>query len=380
MSSDPATNVAPQWRPTLKSDLSVGPNLWSGRTLISSVGVAHSDRLIELGLQERLIMEALDGQRTLTEACDHIAEATAGAIAVDVCARTINTFLRYGLLELPYAAQNGSRLGWESGPDESETSPRAADYSLSTAPAEWVRRASRFVAPKTTVIALGLAGLAGLVLTVWLGPDLVADLTAVHITGVWWTLLAVVLGAVWQVLVLVGHELAHALVFAKFSDRSPGFAIVRLNAYFYSPASRMIGFTLIVEKWKRLLILGAGPALSAAATLVPVLVWIASNSVEVRQAASVALAMAWLFIVLGLLPVPNTDGTRILATIADIGDLPAAAQAHWTAKRTGRPGGGLPKSLPRVTRIVSRHYPVFFFGFLGAVLLIAGSIWLRVLT
>jgi hypothetical protein len=379
MSSETSGGIVPQWRPTLKNDLSVGPNLWSGRTLISSVGVAHSDRLVELGLRERLIMEALDGERTLTEACNHVAEATAGAIAVDVCARTINTFLRYGLLEPPYAAQSDSRLGWDSGSDAGDTSPRAADYSLRIAPAEWVRRASRFVAPKTTVVALALAGLAGLVLSIWFGPGLVADLTAVHTTGVWWTLLAVVIGAVWQVLVLVGHELAHALVFAKFSDRSPGFAIVRLNAYFYSPASRMVGFTLIVERWKRLLILAAGPALSAAATLVPLAVWISSTSVELRQTASVALGIAWLFIVLGLLPVPNTDGTRILATIADIGDLPAAAQARWTAKRTGQPTGGLPKSLPWVTRTVVRYYPVFFFVFLGAVLLIAGSIWLRVL-
>lgn len=339
---------AMKWVPSPADDLVIGPLRWTGTAVVTDVSHAYAERIITLGLIERMLLDMMDGERDV-----HELRAALTSDSIDVSTerlfQILNKFALYGIVQRPFTSVRGAVASdvTEGGDravlEDSAATRRFGDGLLNAwQHLGWLSRP----VPYIMLLVLGLLGAAGLAFSV---PDALAEST----TNPSWAGLGLctVVAVCWHLCVTLLHENAHAGTFHRISGRRPqlgviGFGVIPL------PNSRLSGL-LLLSSWRRAQIIAAGPAVSAALALVPVAVWqLSEQGTWLNQLAALSVCLEAAVLALGVSFFPNTDGSRLLEAWALVDQIQQVAFRTLTGKNP------LPAALPTHTRLLVRVYPI----------------------
>lgn len=347
-----------QWRPALVDGFQMGPARWNGEAVLGDVSVAGQRRILRIGLRERLIIEKIDGRRTVADIRTSLGEDGARSTSADVAA-SLNRMLAFGILQRPFEMEaQGLRTldARAADPARSLRGVWAADSDGGVL-RSMLGRLSRWP-------VFLLAALCGVAIA---GGAMVAVPTVIRvITGVgsaWTATAAVLIAIVWNLAVTLLHEVAHVGTFRALSDRTARISVTRLGAI--PMLNTQLDGIGLLRPSEKLRVVASGPLLSLIALAAPLtLLTLAPAGSFWSVVAAVALAVDLLVVGLSLSFFPNTDGTRVLEAISSVDQLQAVAF------RTLFGSNRLPRALPAVTRIIVRVYPVLLVATVIAVLLV----------
>lgn len=354
------------WRPELSEGLKIGPPRWNGTAMVTDVSCTNEERVITLGVVERLVLQSVDGTRDVGAIQARLADDELD-LPLAKLYTLMNQFAVYGLLERPFATTSGvSRLDAGRGERPPSLSGTAVlNNSASSFSAVWFRAGwLGNITVFTLLCALGLVGVAGLL---WGVPQAISELT----TEVQWLglVISVVVASAWQLVVTFAHESSHAALFHRYAERTPKLGVTRFGLI-PLPNSQLPGLALISPGQKARVVI-IGPAISAALSLVPLALFLATDDGSwAHQLASVSLVIETVVLALGLSFFPNTDATRVLEAWAGVD------QIQRVAFRTLSGRYALPRALPISTRIWVRTYPILLvLSLLAWVLAAAWIVW-----
>lgn len=367
MTGEASTHVKPAtdpWRPMLVEGFQLGSARWNGEQMVSDASVVGQSRIMRLGLRERLILESIDGRRTVSDI--HAALTAQGLAAPpDVVVASLNRFLAFGLVQRPFtlatpsiealdaradvAAENLSKV-WAAG--SREGGPSRARAAL----ASWL----------AFVLALLAAGAVAIVAA---GAAPAAVIALTHATRPLWLVFAVLIAILWNFGVTLAHEGAHMGVFRALSGRSARLSVTRLGIV--PMINTQLDGVGLLSPGARVRVVATGPLVSICAVILPSTVFaLAAEGSLLQLIGAVALTLDLAIAALALSFFPNTDGSRILEAIASIDQIQAVAFRTISGRYR------LPRGLPLVTRAMVRAYPVLLAATVLAVLL-AGVLVVR---
>ncbi|GAA1452412.1 hypothetical protein GCM10009618_09930 [Nesterenkonia lacusekhoensis] len=348
MTDSPVTLPAMQWTPRPTEDLVIGPARWTGTAMVTDVSQTGEERIITIGLIERMLLEAMDGERDVVALQEALA-ADDVEVPIQKLFQLLNKFAMYGIVERPFTTDQGLShvdAGKKEAPSTLEDSAvaRGSAGGLFTLWRHlgWLGHPAMF----TVLMLLGVLGAMGLGLSV-------AAAWEELFTDPHWGLLAAsaALAILWHTVVTLLHENAHAGTFHRHGGRRPFLGVTRFGII-PLPNSHLSGLSLL-PRGKKAQIIAAGPAVSAALALVPVAVWQLSEPGSwLHQLAALSVCLETVVLALGLAFFPNTDGSRLLETWA------GADQIQQVAFRTLSGKNPLPAALPTRTRVLVRVYPI----------------------
>ncbi|QTX04071.1 hypothetical protein [Agromyces archimandritae] len=330
-----------EWRPAPAAGLRVGPARWDGARMVTDASCDGHERILTLGLRERMVLELVDGERS------------PGAIAAELAGQgtplppaaltqILNGFVMHGLLERPFAVETA---GVARADRDAATAP-------ATRPEVWAGAARRrdplgMLAAAPAMAVLGVAAAAGIAAAVFALPAAWAAVTS-GAAGAW--LVAAILAAVaWTGAVTWAHEAAHAAVFRRLSGRAARLSITMLGVV-PMPNTQLAGLALL-SPGRRARVVAAGPLVSLAAMLVPAAVFAADPAGPAGLAAAAAVVLGAAVNWLSLSFFPNTDATRLLEVAGSVDQVQAVA-----FRALVRPSS-IPRALPGAAKTVIRAYP-----------------------
>ncbi len=367
MSGETPTPVLPDtapWRPEVAPGVQVGPARWNGEQLRSDASVAGQNRILRLGLRERLILDAIDGRRTVAQIHTSLTDQGLPAPA-EVVVASLNRFVAFGLVERPFtvpaptieALDTRAEIAAENLSEVWATGARSGRASRArSALASW---------PSFVVALVIAAAVTVLAATAW--PSAVIAVT--HLTNPLWLVPAAVLAVVWNLGVTLAHEGAHMSTFRALSERSARLSVTRLGVV--PMINTQLDGVGLLDPGRKVRVVASGPLVSLLALLVPWAVFVLApggSVLELFAAASLLLDLAVVGLALSFFP--NTDGSRLLEAVASVDQIQAVA--FRTLSRRYR----LPRGLPLLTRVAVRVYPVLLSATVLAVLL-AGVLVVR---
>lgn len=336
------------WRPQLTDGLMIGPPRWTGSAMVTDVSGRNDERVIKLGVLERLALRTVDGSRDVEAIQAKLAQEDL-ELPLGKLYAMMNQFAVYGLLERPFATSSGvadldaGRSERPSVRDDSTVLDSSAGGLAATwSRTGWLGNPAAFV----LVCAVGLMGLTGLIWSVPQGWIEIA--TEPRWIGL---ALSVPIALAWHLVVTFAHESSHAALFHRFSARQPRLGVTRFGIV-PLPNSQLSGLSLIATGQKARVII-IGPAVSSALSLAPVaLLFVTESGSWAHQLAAVSVCLEALVIGLGVSFFPNTDATRVLETWAGVDQIQQVAFGTLVGRYS------LPQALPKSTRFWVRIYPI----------------------
>ena len=102
------------WVPRLNPLLRVGPPRWNGTAIVTDIGIDGEERLIEIGLAERCVLDEVDGSRDVSTIAS---ELSAKGMPVDTTriVGVLNRFAYVGAVERPFSMKAGLAARPDSG-------------------------------------------------------------------------------------------------------------------------------------------------------------------------------------------------------------------------------------------------------------------------
>lgn len=339
---------AMKWTPRPAEDIAVGPPRWTGTAVVTDISHHGQERIITVGLIERMLLEAMDGERDVLALGEALA-AEDVEVPEQKLFQILNKFAVYGIVERPFAADRGPAEVQKDG-SQRPTTPRDSSVAKGSAGGlftawrhlGWMASTAAF----TTIVLLGILGAAGLALSV---PGALTEVTS----NPHWGVLALCAAAAvcWHMIVTMLHENAHAGTFYRRSGRAPYLGVTRFGII-PLPNTHLSGLSLLPMGGKAQII-AVGPAVSAVLALIPVSVWQLSEPGSwLNQMAAISVCIEIIVLALGVSPFPNTDGTRLLETWSGVDQIQMVAFRTLTRKYR------LPTALPLRTRVMVRIYPI----------------------
>lgn len=346
------------WRPVLVEGFQLGGARWNGEQMVSDASVAGQRRIVRVGLRERLILESIDGERTVAQL--HAALTAQGlSVSSVVVVASLNRFLLFGLVQRPFtvampsiedvdaradvAAENLSEV-WAA-----DAKPRASSRALGIL-ASWPSFLVALLVA-ATVAAVAVAAASGAVVAL------------THADRPLWILPAVIIAIVWNFGVTLMHEGAHMGAFRALSGRSARLSVTRLGIV--PMMNTQLDGVGLLSPGQRLRVVASGPLVSVCALVVPWAVYALAPEASLLQlVGAAALVLDLAIVALALSFFPNTDGSRILEAIASIDQIQAVAFRTMSGRYR------LPRGLPLVTRAMVRIYPALLAATVLAVLLV----------
>ncbi|WP_317232377.1 hypothetical protein [Clavibacter capsici] len=354
-----APQAAAAWRPRLAAGAQVGPARWDGQQVLTDVSVAGQERILRVGLRERMVLDLVDGTRTVPEMGAEIARQGL-PLPEQVVGATVNRLLAFGLVERPFAM---------SAPTLDAIDRRAA-VGADNLSEVWavrggsVRNPFGFLAATPVLVLLAAVGIVAVVVG-WTSADSAwaAVLAAPPVTGI---LPALAIAIAWSCGVTLLHEGAHVGTFRALSGRRARLSVTRLGVV--PLMNTQLDGLALLSRGRRFRVVASGPVVSMALVSVPcVVLALASPGSFLEVAAATALLVDLLVVSLAVSFLPNTDGTRLLEVVASVDQLQAVAFRTLTG-RYARPRG-----LPLVTRVVVVAYPFLLVAAVVSLLLAGAS-------
>ncbi|MDO5049895.1 MAG: hypothetical protein Q4D87_08450 [Actinomycetaceae bacterium] len=354
------TTELKSWVPSQEPQLELGPARWNGTTVVSDVSVEGAQRLIGIGLVERLVLEQVDGKQSVADIQQSLQEDGV-ALPESKIVTVLNKFAFFGIIQRPFAVAHGTRqvdaasLHGPTAREDQVTASKQQGGFLSL----WKQMPRLGTKPVFTILAiLAVVGVGALVVTV---PYAFAVLKNAELPYI---AIGVVSAILWSTIVTITHENAHAAVFNAYSNREPYLALTRFGIILM-PNTHMPGISLMQSK-RKIAVIAAGPLTSLMLAIVPVAFFWASETQNVQTIIATCVLLDAIIIGLGISFFPNTDATRILETASGVDQIQAVATRTLTRKYR------LPSSLPKKTRVAVRAYPVLLLATIGIWLAVIG--------
>lgn len=347
------------WVPRLNPLLRVGPPRWNGTAIVTDIGIDSEERLIEIGLAERCVLDEVDGSRDVSTIAS---ELSAKGMPVDTTriVGVLNRFAYVGAVERPFSMKAGlADIDWAANEGQRVRPDQIAGAADSGAGLGLWRKLT-FLAHPVVFGILVVAGIAG---AAFLAINLSDALATVLDATVWQAILAGVAAVVWTGAVTMLHESGHGALFHHESTRSPFLALTRFGLILM-PNTHMPGFSLLGAR-ERARVLAAGPLVSMVFAALPVVLFVTVDEPQVRIIAAMCMCFDALIIALGISPFPNTDATRLIEAWVGVDQLQAVAFRTLVGKYS------LPAGLPLRSKVAIRLYPVL--------LLVTIALWLAVI-
>ncbi|MDR2567601.1 MAG: hypothetical protein LBC97_16420 [Bifidobacteriaceae bacterium] len=358
------------WSPALTPGVIAGPPIWNGASMTAEIAIARQPRTWNAGLLELLVIEAIDGDRSLQDIRDQVSSRTGRPVETRVVGEVVGKLVAAGLVVNPYAPPSAKE---PTGQDTRASDGREAteDGLLSRiAGAVWRLGPHLQLRLITGAIALGAGATAAWF--VFSAGDFMTAVAGIRGGRLADGVIALVLTLAWQLAVIFGHELAHGLAFAAVSDRKPVLSVAKIGRRAL-PNTKLDGFWLLKSTRQRLAVVLVGPLTSIMSCAVPLAVL--ANSTHGSLAAdwaamAISLEVAMAF--LNLVPMRYSDGTRLWEAWAAVRNLPGLGVARVLGRV--RP----PEALPVRSRLaISAYLPA---SIIGSLLLTACLVvWLIVL-
>lgn len=351
--------AAAGWRPRLAAGAQVGPPRWDGQQILTDVSVAGQERILRVGLRERMVIDLVDGTRTVPEMGAEIARQGL-PLPEQVIGATVNRLLAFGLVERPFTMSAPTLDAFD----------RRAAVGADNLSEVWAARGASarnpfgILAATPVLVLLVAVGIVAVVVG-WTsaGSALTAVMAAPPVTGI---LPALALAIAWSCGVTLLHEAAHVGTFRTLSGRRARLSVTRLGVV--PLMNTQLDGLALLSKGRRLRVVASGPALSMAFVAVPCAVFaLAGPGSFLGLVAATALLVDLLVVSLAVSFLPNTDGTRLLEVVASVDQLQAVAFRTLTG-RYARPRG-----LPLVTRVLVGAYPFLLAAAVLSLLLVGAS-------
>lgn len=352
------------WHPRLVEGFQLGGARWNGEQMVSDASVAGQSRIMRIGLRERLILETIDGERTVAEI--HAALTAQGLAAPgEVVVSSLNRFLAFGLVHRPFTVATRSIEALDA--RAAVAAENLSEVWAVDANAKESTRALGVLASWPSFLVTLLVGAAIIAVAVTGVPA--AVVTLAHTAQPVLLIPAAVIAIVWNFGVTLIHEGAHMGSFRALSGRIARLSVTRLGIV---PLinTQLDGIGLL-SPGQRLRVVASGPLVSVCALALPWAVYsLASEASFLQLAAATALVFDFAIVALALSFFPNTDGSRVLEAITSIEQIQAVAFRTISGRYR------LPRGLPLITRAMVRIYPVLLAASVLAVLL-AGVLVVR---
>ena len=336
------------WLPEKNKELQVGPPRWNGTTMVVDASIGTDARILQLGLREQLTLSRIDGAQTPTQIADSLAASSIHLSEQQVW-ETLNKLAYFGLIYRPYSDDVQEVAEAD---DQRNVEPR-------TKAEVYVPRVGRALSLWTYFISLGSpivasvvfvfasAGALGIVLNLPQAIDTIAE----GRTPVIGLLACLAIAIVWNLVVMLFHEMAHSGAFYGKSGRTPFLAIVRFGVALL-PTSHLPGLNLLRTVQKAEIVV-LGPATSLAFALLPAsLVFFADSGSVLRTYGAVSLIVEAVVIAIGLTFIPNADIVRFVETLSGVENL------HVTSWRSITGKYKVPAALPVRSKLAIFGYPV----------------------
>lgn len=214
------------WVPSPIPQLELGPARWNGTTIVSDISAAGSQRLIGIGLIERLVLESIDGEKSVEQILEGL-RADGLDLPEGKLHAILNKFAFFGVIKRPFTTGRG--IGQVD--SESARAPGVREDQVTTAKEQrgvlalWKNMTHLATPPMFTILTVcGIAALVALAVTV---PRALETLKGAEIL---FLALGVFVAILWSMIVTITHENAHAAVFNAYSSREPYLALTRLGS------------------------------------------------------------------------------------------------------------------------------------------------------
>ncbi|MDO4253364.1 MAG: hypothetical protein Q4C74_09030 [Rothia sp. (in: high G+C Gram-positive bacteria)] len=354
------TTELKNWVPKKQSQLELGPARWNGTAIISDLCVGGSERLISIGLVERLILERVDGKKSVGD-IEQCLQADGLGLPNGKLFTTLNKFAFFGVIERPFTVKQGTRQV----DAQSRQAPSARNNQVTSVSRQrgilalW--KTLPWLASETAFTLLAIFGIASFVA---LSITVPSALLAIKSSQFIYVAMGIFVAVSWLTLVTFTHENAHAAVFNAYSKREPYLALARFGIL-PMPNTHMPGISLMQPKHK-VAVIAAGPLVSMLLATIPITLFWSIEIPELQTIAAICILIDVIIIGLSISFFPNTDATRILETISGVDQIQAVSFNILTRKYK------LPSSLPGKTRVAVCAYPVLLLVAIGTWLAAVG--------
>ncbi|WP_341395547.1 hypothetical protein [Arthrobacter sp. G119Y2] len=333
--------------------------------MLTDASVQGQQRILRIGLRERMVLDLVNGSRTVSE----ISEELAGQgmpLPPQAVAGVLHKLMMFGMIDRPFTVAAAavdvldSRAHIGSTTRTGVWAPAANGFSR-FAPTRW----SIDALTTTPVLGIALAlAVASAVVMVIAAPSVL--LTVVHPQSAAWFVTAFLVAIVWNIGVTVVHEAAHVGTFRALAGRPAHLSITRFGII--PMLNTQLDGLGLLSRSRRARVVAVGPIVSLCLALVPLsLFFFAPEGSFLRYISGAAVLVDLIVIALAVSFFPNTDGTRFLEVLSSVDQLQSVAFLTLLRRRK------LPRGLPRFTRILVRVYPVLLAGTVISFLL--ASVW-----
>lgn len=344
------------WIPSKCANLVVGPTRWSSIGVISDIGLKNSERILQIGIIERIILDRVDGKNSISDIRKKISESGI-QISDERILKVLTKLAFFGAINRPFTIDEGL----QDVDKQATQSPRAlpdqitiqTSYRLLSmwSQMSWLAHPVALLC----LLFLGILSFISLLLSV---PTALKTLT----NCTWPQIIAgITFSLLWLAFTTIMHENSHAAFFHAYTKREPYLALSRLGI-FIMPNTHMPGSHLMSTK-QRFKTLIAGPLTSMVLAAAPVIFLLTTEIPLIKAIAATCIVLDSTLICLMFSPFPNTDGTRIIETIASVDQLHYVSYLFYSRRNHLR----LPSGLPTPTRLVVQVTP--------ALLLLAILFW-----
>lgn len=334
------------WIPRLSTNLVIGPNRWNGKQMVSDIAITGQERIIQIGLLERCILEAVDGHRSVADIYHYIGAQNL-KISEEKITAVLNKFAFFGIVNRPFALRRGTQdednRAMLPPQVQSDQIPLSGHrFSLLTLWKHDELFNSKFGFP--LILICGVGSILALVV---LFPAVMSTLRKA--TWLQWAI-GVLIAICWNSLVTILHENSHASLFYRESSRIPFLALMKMG-FLIMPNTHMPGFSLL-RTGAKVRIAAIGPLTSLSLMFVPVLFYYWQPDSWIGVISAISIGLGTIIILLSCSPLPNTDMTRLIEALIGVDQIQQVATYSMTGKYK------VPGSLPLRTRIGIRIYPL----------------------
>ncbi|WP_058235479.1 hypothetical protein [Devriesea agamarum] len=351
------------WVPKCNPRLEVGPSRWTGTKIVATVGITGEERLIEIGLLERCVLDEIDGARNVSAITSELSNKGLPVDDTRVMA-ILNRFAFVGAVERPFKIRSGTTDVDRAAHDRMRIQSDQIAAIKDSGKGLDLWRKLQFLASPIFFRVLIAAGIAA---SVFLAVNIPRALLLLMESSTSRLVPAVLVALTWTVTVTMIHESGHGALFYYHSKRFPFFSLVRFGPI-PMPNTYMPGISLL-ETVQRVRVIAAGPLVSMVLAAIPVGVFIGVNQPIIQTVAAMCMMFDAVVIALGISLFPNTDATRLLEALGGVDQIQVVSFRTLIGKYR------LPTALPVRSRVAIRFYPfLLMVSTLGWILMIVSVV------